>query len=133
MNWLKEMREIAEKATQSKWDWYETGTTYGINSDNMVVDTGKARQIAYTAPNVMGTKDGIAKRKIINKHNAQYIAKANPQTMLRLLDVVEEMQINTEHLKIIALQRNQNELVEKINTTLAKLEQGPQAKGKGGK
>lgn len=76
MNFLQQLREKAEKATSGPWKiWIsdEFSDTYSISTDPELDDV-------YGDTPYQEEKD-----------DAQYIAMANPQTMLWLLDVVDEM------------------------------------------
>ena len=72
------LREAAEKATPGRWEYYPGNTSIEYNVDSMVEDQGS---IVYVDSGDF-TQDQTAR-------NGEFIAAANPATVLALLDELE--------------------------------------------
>ncbi|MCB2246502.1 ead/Ea22-like family protein [Salmonella enterica subsp. diarizonae] len=75
------LREAAEKATPGRWEYYPGNTSIEYNVDSMVEDQGS---IVYVDSGDF-TQDQTAR-------NGEFIAAANPATVLALLDELEDAQ-----------------------------------------
>lgn len=72
------LREAAEKATPGRWEYYPGNTSIEYNVDSMVEDQGS---IVY-----VDSGDFIQDQ---TARNGEFIAAANPATVLALLDDLE--------------------------------------------
>ncbi|MDM3280747.1 ead/Ea22-like family protein [Citrobacter sp. Ce104] len=73
------LREAAEKATPGRWEYYPGNTSIEYNVDSLVEDQGS---IVYVDSGDF-TRDQTDR-------NGEFIAAANPATVLALLDELEE-------------------------------------------
>lgn len=93
---LRELREKAEKATPGPW---ETAETPGFGHDHApyTVVNGDNEQITECWDNTPG-----AWKPEQNEGNAAFIAAANPQTVIALLDEIERLReaLNDKHSKL---------------------------------
>ena len=84
---LKVIREKAEAATPGPWEVTEA-PGFGHDHAPYAVASERDEQIAECYDNTPGSWHPVQ-----NEANAAFIAAANPQTVLRLLDEVERMSV----------------------------------------
>ncbi|MCM7780398.1 ead/Ea22-like family protein [Enterobacter ludwigii] len=83
------LREAAEKATPGRWEYYPGNTSIEYNVDSMGEDQGS---IVYVDSGDF-TKDQTDR-------NGEFIAAANPATVLALLDELEAAEALNKHLDL---------------------------------
>ncbi|HHA3492829.1 TPA: ead/Ea22-like family protein [Salmonella enterica subsp. salamae serovar 21:z10:z6] len=86
------LREAAEKATPGRWEYYPGNTSIEYNVDSLVEDQGS---IVYVDSGDF-TQDQTDR-------NGEFIAAANPATMLALLDENIQLQREKDAIEAVAL------------------------------
>ena len=82
----KTLRELAEKATPGPWEW-------DLKYDNKYHRDIVVRNLRGNLEDVISI-DNLAAE--ISRYDAKYIAAANPETILKLLDSIDEMRLALE-------------------------------------
>lgn len=86
---LKQLRELAEKATQGKWSWQLKPFGWkALNAEGRKDPNGNQLRVIYVR------NDGLAG---MNHTDADYIAAANPSTILALLERYERLRMALAH------------------------------------
>lgn len=89
---LKELRQAAENATPGPWRAF---------SDEICIATEQEVGLRY--PTIASNID--SRKKWFNYADSQFIALANPQTIIALCDMIEKMKI-CENCKNLAFDEN---------------------------
>ncbi|HGB1191058.1 TPA: ead/Ea22-like family protein [Salmonella enterica subsp. enterica serovar Saintpaul] len=110
------LREAAEKATPGRWEYYPGNTSIEYNVDSLVEDQGS---IVYVDSGDF-TQDQTDR-------NGEFIAAANPATVLALLDENIQLQREKDAIEAVALalrddMRQSREQLEAAERSIAELE-----------
>lgn len=93
---LKKLRELANKADKGPWRWLNCRTLVGDYDSRPVILTSN------DFLEVRNRKTGLLELASVDGPNESFIAAANPETVIALIDMIEKLELQLKEANAVA-------------------------------